>query len=124
MLVACVESEQHELGARTLADVFEFNGWRTSFMGADLPARELIRLIEQARRPPDLMALSETMPEHLPQLVSTIATIRDGTNVPIIVGGYLFDGSIDLAKRVGADGFAEDAEAAVAMANALVAPPP
>jgi MerR family transcriptional regulator, light-induced transcriptional regulator len=122
MLVACVEGEQHELGARTLADLFELNGWRTSFMGANLPARELVRMIEQAWRAPDLVALSATMPEHLPQLASTIAAIRDGSNVPIMVGGYLFNGSLELAARLGADGCAEDAEAALAIANELVAP--
>ena len=127
MLVACVEGEQHELGARTVADVFELNGWRTSFLGANLPSRDLVTLIRQARRPPDLIALSATMPAHLSQLASTIAAIREGSNipvlVPIMVGGYLFDGSPSLAARLGADGCADDAEAALAIANALVAQP-
>ena len=47
MFVACVAGEQHELGGRTLADVFELNGWRTSFLGANLPARELVVLISR-----------------------------------------------------------------------------
>jgi hypothetical protein len=37
LLVACVEGEQHELGARTVADVFQLNGWKTIFLGANLP---------------------------------------------------------------------------------------
>ena len=120
ILVACVEDEQHEIGARTVADVFELHGWRTSFLGANLPPRELARLIQQAHRPPSLIALSATMAEHLAQLASTIAVIRDSSNIPIMVGGYLFDGSPDLAARLGADGCADDAEAALAMADALV----
>ena len=90
MFVACVAGEQHELGGRTLADVFELNGWRTSFLGANLPARELVALMQQAERPPDLIALSATMPAHLKQLASTIESIRDSSNVPVMVGGYLF----------------------------------
>ena len=120
MLVACVEGEQHELGARTLADVFELNGWRTSFLGANLPSRELIALIKRAARPPDLIALSATMPEHLPKLASTIDAIRDSSNVPVIVGGYLFDQSPGLAAQLDADGCADNAEPALAVADTLV----
>jgi MerR family transcriptional regulator, light-induced transcriptional regulator len=123
MVVACVDGEQHELGARTVADVFELNGWRTSFLGANLPARELVRLIGEAQRPPDVIALSATMPEHLGQLAATIEALRDRSKIPIMVGGYLFNGGVDLAARMGADGCSEDAEAALGVANALVARP-
>jgi MerR family transcriptional regulator, light-induced transcriptional regulator len=123
MLVACVAGEQHELGARALADVFELNEWRTSFLGANLPPRELVALIKRAERPPDLIALSATMPAHLKQLVSTIDSIRDSSNVPVMVGGYLFNGCPGLAAHLGADGSADDAEQAVAIANGLVARP-
>ena len=123
ILVACVEGEQHELGARTIADVFELNGWQTSFLGANLPARELVRLIARLRRTPDLIALSATMPSQVVRLASTIAAIRDGSNIPIIVGGYLFHASAGLAEKLSADGCADDADAALSIANDLVAPP-
>lgn len=120
MLVACVAGEQHELGARTLADLFELSGWRTSFLGADVPSRELVTLIKQSRRPPDLIALSATMPENLGSLASTMATLRDGLNLLIMVGGRLFHGSSELAARLGADASADDAEAALTLADKLV----
>jgi MerR family transcriptional regulator, light-induced transcriptional regulator len=124
VLVACVESEQHEIGARTLADVFELNGWRTSFLGANLPSRDLALLIKRATRGPDLVALSATMPQNLGRLASTIAAIRDGSNVPILIGGFLFHGNPSLATQMGADGYAEDADQAlVVAASALAARP-
>ena len=121
IMVACVEGEQHELGARTVADVFELSGWHTSFLGANLPARDLVKLIEEAARRPDVIALSATMPGHLARLAATIEAIRDSTGVPVMVGGYLFDARLSLAERLDADGCAADAEAAVSIANALVA---
>jgi MerR family transcriptional regulator, light-induced transcriptional regulator len=121
LLVACAEGEQHELGARTVADVFQLNGWRTSFLGANLPPRELVTLIKQTRRPPELIALCATMPERLVQMASTIAAIRDDSNLPIMVGGYLFHESPGLAALLGADGCADDAEAALRIADGLVA---
>lgn len=124
MLVACVEGEQHELGARTVADVFDLNGWRTCFLGANLPSRELVTLMMQSHRAPDLIALSAAMPAHIAKLASTIAAIRDRSKVPIMVGGYLFHGSPGLAARLGADGCADDAEAALAIADGLVGKAP
>lgn len=121
LLVTCVEGEQHEIGARTLADVFELNGWRTNFLGANLPARELVILIGKSNYRPDLIALSATMPAHLTRLTSTIAAIRDGSNLPIMVGGYLFQQSPGLVTRMAVDGYAGDAQAALAIADGLLA---
>lgn len=120
VLVACVEGEQHEIGARTIADLFELNGWRTGFLGANLPPRDLVMLITQARRKPDLIALSATMPAHIAKLASTIAAIRDSSNIPIIVGGYLFQASRNLAAKLGVDGGVSEAGEALAIAEALV----
>ena len=120
MLIACVEDDRHELGARTVADIFQLNGWRTSFFGANLPARELISLIDKVRPKPDLIALSATMPTHLAQLESTVSIIRDSSNIPIIVGGHLFHENPGLAERLDADGDADDAEAALSLADTLV----
>jgi methanogenic corrinoid protein MtbC1 len=122
LLVACVEAEQHELGARILADIFQLNGWHTNFLGANLPSRELVTLIKRAPRLPDLVALCATMPEHLAQVACTIAAIRDGSNLPIMVGGYLFHENPGLAAQLGADGCADDAETALGVADGLVTP--
>lgn len=118
MMVVCVEGEQHQLGARVVADVFELNGWRTSFLGANLPQRDLVALMEEAR--PDLIALSAAMPNHLVKLASTIEAVRGASNVPIMVGGYLFNGRPNLAERLGADGHASDAASALGVADTLV----
>ncbi len=58
-------------------------------------------LIKQARHKPDLIALSATMPAHIVKLASTIGAIRDSSNTPILVGGYLFQSSRGLAAKNG-----------------------
>ncbi len=121
MLVACVEGEQHEIGARAIADVFALNGWRTNFLGANLPARELVKLMKQPWCKPDLIVLSATMVAQIAKLASTIAAIRAVSKVPIMVGGYLFHENPSLAARLGADGYADNPEAAMATANTLAA---
>jgi MerR family transcriptional regulator, light-induced transcriptional regulator len=119
LLVTCVEGEQHELGARTVADVFQLNGWNTTFLGANLPPRDLVALIRQARHAPDLIALCATMPDRLAQTAATLEAIRDGANIPILVGGYLFHDNSRLAEQLGADGYAPDAESALIIADSL-----
>ena len=120
LMVTCVEGEQHEIGARTLADVFELNGWRTSFLGANLPARELVTLIRKSNYQPDLIALSATMPAHLTRLTSTIAAIRDGRTSRLWWRLSVHD-SPGLVTKMAADGYAADAEAALAIADGLMA---
>jgi MerR family transcriptional regulator, light-induced transcriptional regulator len=119
LLVTCVEGEQHELGARTVADVFQLNGWKTVFLGANLPPRDLAAMIQQAHDAPDLIALCATMPDRVAQTEAAIEAIRDCAKIPILVGGYLFHGSPRLAEQLGADGYAPDAESALKIADRL-----
>ena len=37
VLVACVGSELHEIGARMVADLFEYQGWDSIYLGAAVP---------------------------------------------------------------------------------------
>jgi MerR family transcriptional regulator, light-induced transcriptional regulator len=122
ILLTCVEGELHELGARTVADVFELSGWRSHFLGANVPRRELLDLM--AARPPDVVGISMTMPFNLNQLASTVSAVREssGTSrVPVVVGGYPFARVPRMAEAVGADLCVADAATAVAQAEQLVA---
>jgi len=60
---------------------------------------------------------------HLPQVHSLIRAHRESTEtkeVVIIIGGYPFNLMPDLWKRVDADAYAKNAEAAVSLAHWLV----
>ena len=54
-VVACVESELHQVGIKMVADVFEMNGWDSYFLGTGIPVKELIAFIHSME--PDLLAL-------------------------------------------------------------------
>jgi methanogenic corrinoid protein MtbC1 len=41
VLLACPPGEEHDLGLRMLADVFEVNGWTTYYLGADTPTLQI-----------------------------------------------------------------------------------
>ena len=56
VVVACVENEQHQVGAKMVADTFTMNGWKSFFLGAGIPSSDLIQFIHQTN--PDLIAIS------------------------------------------------------------------
>jgi methanogenic corrinoid protein MtbC1 len=41
VLLACPADEQHDLGLRMLADVFDANGWDTHYLGANTPTLQI-----------------------------------------------------------------------------------
>ena len=36
-VVTCVSNEYHQIGGKMVADIFELNGWRGHFLGANMP---------------------------------------------------------------------------------------
>jgi methanogenic corrinoid protein MtbC1 len=88
-IVSCVENEYHQIGSRMVADIFELNGWNTSFLGANTPTKELIRFTKDAK--PDILALSLTLSHNLPLLEQMLHSIRQELpNTPVIIGGQAF----------------------------------
>lgn len=98
-LVACVANEYHQIGGRMVADIFEMNGWDSSFLGANVPMTDLMDLLKEKK--PRLVGLSLAIYFNLPQLEVVIQEIRKtDPQVPIIVGGQAFrHGGADMLKR-------------------------
>jgi methanogenic corrinoid protein MtbC1 len=84
-VVACVANEQHQIGGRMIADLFELNGWRSYFLETDTPVDAMQSIISQ--RTPNAVALSVTRPSSLETLVTTAVEIRTRfPRTPILVG--------------------------------------
>lgn len=122
VVVAGPGDERHEVGARMVADLLEQAGWNAIFLGASTPAEDLPGVLVKHRA--DLLALSCTMTPHLGDLRAAVRAVRAEPATactPVMVGGRPFALSPGLWQRVGADGTAEDAGAAVHTAGRLVA---
>jgi methanogenic corrinoid protein MtbC1 len=86
ILVACVPGEEHELGARVLADYLETRGWPVVFLGRSTPGGDLIGAIEGNRI--DVAVLSVTMIANLPATRDLLAAIRrKAPHVKTMAGG-------------------------------------
>lgn len=120
-VATCVGGELHEVGIRMVADFFEMEGWDTYYLGANMPAKSILATIEEQEA--DVIGISTTMYFNLPVVKDLISALRASMvsrNLKILVGGYPLITSQDLWKQLGADEFAQDAQAATALAKGLI----
>lgn len=105
-----VGSEAHEVGIRMIADLMEQAGWRTAYLGDDVPHRDVVEHVAQHRA--DVLAISATMAGHLRSVRELVQAVRSDPrcgDVKILVGGRPFTINPRLADLVGADGWAPGA---------------
>ena len=119
-VVTPVEGDQHTIGARMIADFLAMDGWEVDFLGNGTPADDLAEFVRQ--RNADLVALSSTVPEFLPNAGNASDAIRE-LNSPapkILLGGKALDGTNHDQKALGCDATAGNILEAVAEARRLV----
>jgi MerR family transcriptional regulator, light-induced transcriptional regulator len=115
--VACLDGEWHGLPARLLAEVLARHGWDVTFLGSSVPAAQIATHLNAAG--PDVVAMSSSLPSRLPAARRMVEACR-ATATPVLAGGPAFGVDGRWARAVGADGWAPDARAAVAL---LTVPP-
>jgi MerR family transcriptional regulator, light-induced transcriptional regulator len=121
-VVLPVSGESHLIGARMVSDLLTTSGIDVRFLGARLSIGHVRESLLAA--PPDLVALSVTLPELVNAAADTIRALREKralARVKIMVGGQAFEGHQTLWKRIGADALAADAAEAVGTAGRLLA---
>jgi methanogenic corrinoid protein MtbC1 len=117
---ASVEGNAHDIGVRMVADYFEMAGWRSIYLGANVPANDLAQAVDHFDT--DLVCLSAYLPTQLRAAEDTIAAIRTtqrGATAKVLVGGPAFSAS-STWQEAGADGFAANANQAVLEGARLV----
>jgi MerR family transcriptional regulator, light-induced transcriptional regulator len=121
LVAACVAGDLHEFGSRTVADFFEMAGWDTYYLGANVPIPDLLQLLVD--RQANVLALSATMAFNVGtvrEAIKRVRTAAECADLLILVGGYPFNVTNDLWRRVGADGCARDARAALILGEDLI----
>jgi MerR family transcriptional regulator, light-induced transcriptional regulator len=99
VIVACVPKEFHQIGAKMVADIFELNGWKAYYAGANIHSVELFRLLKSKKT--DLLAISLTFYLNVLRLFDLIEKVqKEFPNLPIIVGGQaIADRKPDIIDR-------------------------
>ncbi|MHB9073396.1 MAG: cobalamin B12-binding domain-containing protein [Desulfobaccales bacterium] len=117
-VVTAAPNNFHDIGARMLADCLSLDGWETDYLGANMPQSDLLGFL--AGSPPSLVAISLAIPCNLMETEEIVKGIKSHPylkDARILVGGGLFLAYPELWHATGADGWAPDPKAAVALAH-------
>lgn len=98
-IVTCIDKEFHEIGAKMVAKIFELNGYKTYYLGASVPTKEVIKFIRQID--PQVIAISWSLYLNLARFLDVLDSItKMFVNKKIYVGGQaLADNSEQLLKK-------------------------
>ena len=97
IVIATPSGQYHCIGAFTIAVTAESEGWKANYLGADLPAVDIIQAA--TKNDSRAVALSITYPPDDPKLSQELQTLRAGLppKTEILVGGksaYAYDEAI------------------------------
>lgn len=87
IVVATPAGERHEVGAMLAAGAAAIEGWRVMYLGADLPAEDIVRAALDADT--RMVALSTVYPADSRAVSTELQAIRAGlpADVAVLVGG-------------------------------------
>jgi corrinoid protein of di/trimethylamine methyltransferase len=119
VVIGTVKGDIHEIGKSLVATMLSANGFKVIDLGVDVPTQKFVdKVKETGANMVGLSALLTTTMTVQREVIQalTLAGIRE--QVKVIVGGAPV--TRGWAKDIGADGFAEDAMGAVAVAKQLM----
>lgn len=119
--VVCAEGEWHALPARLVAVGLRTRGWEVVFLGGSVPAPHLARSAQRERW--DAAVVSCSVPMFLAGAQRSTAALH-AADVPVLAAGGGFGPDRLRADRLGADGWAADLAAGVAVLDTWMASPP
>ncbi len=119
VVLGTVKGDMHDIGKNLVAMMLEGAGFDVQDLGADVHPSKFVEAVGASH--PDVVALSALLTTTMPSMKSTIdalaaAGLRD--RVKIMVGGAPVNQ--DYADAIGADGYAQDASQAAALAKSLI----
>jgi methanogenic corrinoid protein MtbC1 len=127
LVATSVAGELHEMPIRMVADFFEMAGWNTYYLGTNTPARDVVSTVRD--RKADVVAISATMEKNVKHVQTLVHALRDAVagradnglpRLRIMVGGWPFSADPLLVEQVGADGYADNAQDAIELAERWV----
>lgn len=117
IVVCSTSSEQGELGAQMITDLFESDGWEARFLGSSVNNDDILSFMQNYR--PDILMLYGVTAKETPgvrNLIDKIRAVNACPDMKIMLAGGIFNRAEGLWEEVGADMYASTAVEAVKMA--------
>lgn len=122
VVIGTVRGDLHDVGKNLVAMMLEGAGFRVVDLGVDVPASRFVHALQEHQA--EILGLSSLLTTTMPQMAEVIrALIEAGLRerVKVLVGGAPVTDRF--AAGVGADGYGENATAAVRVAKNVLALP-
>lgn len=119
IVVCSASSEQGELGAQMITDLFESDGWEARFLGSSVNNDDILAFVHSWR--PDILLLYGVTAKETPSvrnLIDKIKTVNASPDMKIMLSGGIFNRADGLWEEIGADMHASTAAEAVKIAAA------
>ena len=118
VVIGTVKGDLHDIGKNLVGSMLEGGGFEVIDLGADVSAERFIDAVQTKNA--NIVCLSALLTVTMPSMRTTIEAIKTAgirSQVKIMVGGAPV--TPQYAEEIGADGYSENASAAVALARRL-----
>lgn len=113
-LLGTVAGDLHDIGKNLVGMVVEGNGWEVIDLGVDVKTEKFIEKIKE--HPNCMVGLSALLTTTMGNMSKTVEQIKEQfPATKVLVGGAPL--SLDAAKKMGADGYAQNPQLAVDLLN-------
>ena len=117
LIIGVVQGDVHDIGKNIIKMVFEVTGFEIHDLGRDVSVEQFLE--ELLKTHADIVCLSAMMTTTMVCMKEVILRIKEkNPNVKILIGGAPV--TEEIAKRYGADGYAEEPKNAIQLAIQLL----
>jgi corrinoid protein of di/trimethylamine methyltransferase len=120
VVIGTVKGDLHDIGKNLVASMLEGGGFEVIDVGADVPPEKFIAALKDTNA--RILALSALLTVTMPSMKTTIEALKAAgirEKVKVMIGGAPV--TQEFANEIGADGYSENANSAVALARRLIA---
>jgi len=122
VVIGTVKGDLHDIGKNIVASMLEGGGFEVIDLGSDVAPDKFVAAVKE--RNANMVCLSALLTVTMPSMKTTIDALSAAglrARVKVLVGGAPV--TQKFAEQIGADGYGENAVAAVALARKLVVQP-
>lgn len=119
VVIGTVQGDLHDIGKNLVASMLEGGGFEVVDLGVDVPANRFVEAAQE--KDGTIVALSALLTTTMTQMKAVIAALEAAglrNSTKVMIGGAPI--TQQYANEIGADGYSDNASAAVALARNLV----
>ena len=120
VVIGTVKGDLHDIGKNIVASMLEGGGFEVIDLGIDVAPQTFVAAVEM--RKPQVVCMSALLTTTMPAMKLTIDALKAAglrSRIKVLVGGAPV--TMQYAKEIGADGYSDNAGAAVALVKNLLA---